>query len=201
MRYTCDIPMMKVQDPDLIRRFGSLGKILPNVSEKLEELRDFFESAVLDVFPNLLPENDPRLALLDCEYFRLSAEKHYREFVRRVFRENGGCCYWHTTEFKTAEMQSFLYKIKMMDRRDEMIYARQFELKEGHTLFRIEDAEILEFAVTGFLRELISGAIYFDRRPLMLIYNYDLSLPVLTESADDQAHYRELARACGLYFR
>jgi hypothetical protein len=201
MRYTCDIPLMQVQDPDASSRFGALGKILPSVSERLDDLKDFFESAVLDVFPDILPENDSRLALLDCEYFRLSAEKYYKEFVRKVFRENGGVCYWHTQEFKRGDMQNYLYKIKLMDRIDEMIYSRQFEIREGNTLFRIENMEILEFVIKYFLRELVGGALFFGKRPFMIVYNYDLSLPVLTESVDDQEYYRELARASGLYFR
>jgi hypothetical protein len=201
MRYECTIPLMKAQDPRIVEGFGSLGKILPNAAESLEELRDFFEHYMLDVFPHLLPENDPRIALLDCEYFRLSAEKHYLEFARRAFRENGGYCYWHTQEFKQGDMQNYLYKIKLMDRIDEMIYSRQFEIREGNVLFRIEDIEILEFVVKYFLRELIGGALFFERRPLMIVYSYDLSLPVLMESAEDAAHYRELARSSGLYFR
>ncbi len=201
MRYECTIPLMKAQDPRLTERFGSLGKVLPNVAESLEELRDFFEHRILDVFPQLLPEEDPKVALLDCEYFRLSAEKHYLEFARRVLRENGGVCYWHTQEFKQGDMQNYLYKIKLMDRIDEMIYSRQFEIREGNTLFRIEDPEILEFVIKYFLRELIGGALFFDKRPLMIVYSYDLSLPVLCESAEDLTHYRELARSCGLYFR
>ena len=201
MRYECVIPIMKAQDPRITEKFGPLGRILPNAAESLEELRDFFEYAMLDVFPQLLPENDPRIKLLDCEYFRLSAERHYLEFVRRVFRENGGVCYWHTQEFKLGDMQNYLYKIKLMDRIDEMIYSRQFEIREGNVLFRIEDLEILEFAVKYFLRELIGGALFFEKRPLMLVYSYDLSLPVLTETPEDLAHYREIARAAGLYFR
>ncbi len=201
MRYECVIPIMKAQDPRITEKFGPLGRILPNAAESLEELRDFFEYAMLDVFPELLPENDPRIKLLDCEYFRLSAERHYLEFARRVFRENGGVCYWHTQEFKLGDMQNYLYKIKLMDRIDEMIYSRQFEIREGNVLFRIEDLEILEFAVRYFLRELIGGALFFEKRPLMLVYSYDLSLPVLTETPEDLAHYREIARAAGLYFR
>ena len=201
MRYECVIPIMKAQDPRITEKFGPLGRILPNAAESLEELRDFFEYAMLDVFPELLPENDPRIKLLDCEYFRLSAERHYLEFARRVFRENGGVCYWHTQEFKLGDMQNYLYKIKLMDRIDEMIYSRQFEIREGNLLFRIEDLEILEFAVKYFLRELIGGALFFEKRPLMLVYSYDLSLPVLTETPEDLAHYREIARAAGLYFR
>ena len=201
MRYECVIPIMKAQDPRITEKFGPLGRILPNAAESLEELRDFFEYAMLDVFPELLPENDPRIKLLDCEYFRLSAERHYLEFARRVFRENGGVCYWHTQEFKLGDMQNYLYKIKLMDRIDEMIYSRQFEIREGNVLFRIEDLEILEFAVKYFLRELIGGALFFEKRPLMLVYSYDLSLPVLTETPEDLAHYREIARAAGLYFR
>lgn len=201
MRYECVIPLMKAQDPRITEKFGPLGKILPNAAESLEELRDFFESAMLDVFPQLLPENDPRIKLLDCEYFRLSAERHYLEFARRVFRENGGACYWHTQEFKLGDMQNYLYKIKLMDRIDEMIYSRQFEIREGNVLFRIEDLEILEFAVKYFLRELVGGALFFEKRPLMIVYSYDLSLPVLTETPEDAAHYREIARSCGLYFR
>jgi len=201
MRYECTIPIMKAQDPRILERFGALGKVLPNMEESLEELRDFFDHAILDVFPQLLPENDPKISLLDCEYFRLAAEKHYLAFARRAFDENGGVCYWHTREFSQGDMQTYLYKIKLMDRIDEMLYSRQFEIKEGNTLFRIEDFEILEFALRGFLRELLKGAIFFERRPLALVANYDLSLPVLTEKAEDMAHYRELARSSGLYFR
>ena len=201
MRYECTIPLMKAQDPRLVESFGALGKVLPNVVEGLEELRDFFEHRILDVFPQLLPENDPKISLLDCEYFRLSAEKHYLEFARRVFRENGGYCYWHTQEFRQGDMQNYLYKIKLMDRIDEMIYSRQFEIREGNTLFRIEDPEILEFVVKYFLRELIGGALFFERRPLMIVYSYDLSLPLLAETPDDLLHYRELAGASGLHLR
>jgi len=201
MKYDCSIPLMKVQDPAICKGFGSLGKVLPNLHQSLDELRDFFEHSILDVFPRLLDKEDPKLELLDCEYFRLAAEKNYLAFARRAFEENGGHCYWVTDEFRKADMQRYLFLLKMMDRMDELIYTRQFDLHEGHSLYRIEDLEILEFAVRNFLRELIGGALFFEKRPMALIYSYDLSLPVLTETPEDQTHYREIARSCGLYFR
>ncbi|WP_292663797.1 hypothetical protein [Nitratifractor sp.] len=201
MRYDCSIPVMKVQDPAICKGFGALGKLLPNLAQSYEELRDFFENAILDVFPGLLEKEDPKLELLDCEYFRLSAEKNYLAFARRIFEGNGGHCYWVTDEFSKADMQRYLYQLKLMDRMDEMIYSRQFDLKEGHSLYRIDDVEILEFAIRNFLRELIGGALFFETRPLAIIYGYDLSLPVLTETMEDQAHYREIARSSGLFFR
>ncbi|WP_456433151.1 hypothetical protein [Nitratifractor sp.] len=201
MRYECTIPLMQAQDPGITSGFGALGKLLPSASESLDELRDFFENAMLDVFPELLPENDPRIGLLDCEFFRFSAERHYLDFIRKVFVENGGVCYWHTKEFYGTDLQNYLYKIKLMDRIDEMIYSRQFEIRKGNTLFKITDVQILEFVIRGFLRELLDGALYFPRRPLMVAYSYDLSLPVLCESAEDLTHYRGMAREAGLYFR
>ena len=201
MKYECSIPVMKVQDPAICKNFGALGKVLPNLPQSYEELRDFFEHSILDVFPELLAKDDPQLELLDCEYFRLSAEKNYLAFARKAFEENGGRCYWVTEEFRKADMQRYLYLLKMMDRMDELIYTRQFDLREGHTLYRIDDIEILEFVVRNFLRELIGGALFFERRPMAILYSYDLSLPILTETAEDQAHYREIARSSGLYFR
>ncbi len=201
MRYECIIPIMKALDPKITEKFSALGKILPKADESFDDIKDFFEYAILDIFPERLSQDDPRIKLLDCEYFRLSAERNYLEFAKQLFRENAGLCYWHTEEFKFAQMQSYLYKIKLMDRIDEMIYLRQFEISEGNVLFRIEDLEILEFAIKYFLRELIGGTLFFEKRPLMIIYNYDLSLPLLTETPEDKAHYKEIARSCRLYFR
>ncbi len=201
MRYECTIPLMKVQDPAICKGFGALGKVLPNLPQSYEELRDFFEHSILDVFPALLEKDDPKLDLLDCEYFRLSAEKHYLSFARRAFEENGGHCYWVTDEFGKTDMQRYLYLLKLMDRIDEQIYTRQFDLREGHSLYRIDDPEILEFAIRSFLRELIGGALFFEIRPMAIVYSYDLSLPILTETTEDTAHYREIARSSGLFFR
>jgi len=201
MRYECIIPIMKAQDSKITEKFGALGKILPKVNESFDDIKDFFEYAILDIFPERLSKDNPRIKLLDCEYFRLSAERNYLEFAKRLFRENAGLCYWYTEEFKFAQMQSYLYKIKLMDRIDEMIYLRQFEISEGNVLFRIEDLEILEFAIKYFLRELIGGTLFFEKRPLMILYNYDLLLPLLIETPEDKAHYKEIARSCGLYFR
>ena len=201
MKYDCSIPIMKVQDPAICEKFGALGKVLPNLPQGYDELYDFFEGATLDVFSELLDKEDPKLTLLDCEYFRFSAEKNYLAFGRRVFEENGGHCYWVTEEFSKVDMQRYLYLLKMMDRIDELIYTRQFDLREGHSLYRIDDVEILEFALRNFLREMVGGALFFERRPLAIVYSYDMSLPVLTENAKDLSHYREIARSSGLYFR
>ncbi|WP_457606523.1 hypothetical protein [Nitratifractor sp.] len=201
MKYECEIPLLKVQDPDLCRSFGSLGKLLPQLSDKFEELRDFFDYAILDIFPGLLEKEDPRLSLLDCEYFRLDVESNYLRFARELLVGNGGACYWHTEEFKRADMQRYLFLLKMMDRKDELIYTRQFDLKEGHTLYRIEDPELLDFVVRNFLRELIGGTLFFERHGVALLFGYDLSLPLLMEGQKGRDYCREIARSCDLHLR
>ena len=172
---------------------------------------DFFEivsethpSVILDMFAERLEVGSKKLKLLESQYFRLSNEKKYLNFIKSVFLENNKKCIVNI-KFNLNDYDLLIYHINELDIIDKHILLRQFRHFEGPTskFFRIEDLSLLEMFMKGILREVFPQyiALYFDIRPLLLFSNYDMSLPLVFKYKKDAKFYENMAKNNELHFR
>ncbi|GAA2938832.1 hypothetical protein [Enterococcus raffinosus] len=161
--------------------------------------------AVLDVFNETMQIGDPRLSLLSNEYFRLSQENKYLSFFGRVFEINDNEAY---IDLGGEDDKSKITKImdrqcERLDKIDRLIYVNQIDvLNNGDNyIYKIGNINLLKLFIKGFLREKIWNSLYFNSHPMILISNYDLSLPIIIDNNKDKQLYEKIANENNLFLR
>lgn len=161
--------------------------------------------SVLDVFNETMQIGDPRLDLLSNEYFRLSQENKYLSFFERVFEINDNEAY---IDLGGEDDKSKITKImdrqcEGLDKIDRLIYVNQIDvLNNGDNyIYKIGNINLLKLFIKGFLREKIWNSLYFNSHPMILISNYDLSLPIIIDNNKDKQLYEKIANENNLFFR
>ena len=170
---------------------------------------DFFDmvsevnkNTILDIFDTCLDEKAEELELLDSQFFKLSQERKYLNFISDVFFENDKKCILNI-KYDMKDYDLLIRYINDLDVIDRYLLLEQFgSLKKcSSTFFLVDNLNLLEMFVKGILREVFDMEIYFKRKPLLLFSNYDLSLPLVFSSEKDMMYYEVLARNNNLYFR
>jgi hypothetical protein len=161
--------------------------------------------SVLDVFNETMQIGDPRLDLLSNEYFRLSQENKYLSFFERVFEINDNEAY---IDLGGEDDKSKITKImdrqcEGLDKIDRLIYVNQIDvLNNGDNyIYKIGNINLLKLFIKGFLREKIWNSLYFNSHPMILISNYDLSLPIIIDNNKDKKLYEKIANENKLFLR
>ncbi|MDR1008488.1 MAG: hypothetical protein LBL65_08040 [Campylobacteraceae bacterium] len=171
---------------------------------------DFYDIAIikyphkiLDVFDCVLDRLDPRIELLSNEYFRLSQEYRYLGFIEEVFDLNGKKCYVDAI-FNENSHLTFRRELCCFDEIDKFILLRQLTTFSniGHKKdYLIDDVNLAKMFIRGMLRESWQYSLYFDKNPLLVMGNYDLSLPLIFKNEKDIKIYEKIASKYGLYVR
>lgn len=160
---------------------------------------------ILDVFEHTMNQDDPRVNLLTNDYFRLSQESKYLTFFEKVFELNDNQAYIDLGGeadkdkiIKIIERQS-----EGLDKIDKLILLNQVDVMNdvNNYIYKIENINILKSFVKGFLREKIWNSLYFSSHPMLLIANYDLSLPIIVDNTQDKTIYEKMATENDLFFR
>ena len=161
--------------------------------------------AILDVFKETMQIGDPRLDLLSNEYFRLSQENKYLSFFERVFEINGNEAY---IDLGGEDDKSKITKImnrqcEGLDKIDRLIYVNQIDILNNgdNYIYKIGNINLLKLFIKGFLREKIWNSLYFNSHPMVLVSNYDLSLPIIIDSDKDKKLYEKIAHENNLFLR
>ena len=68
-------------------------------------------------------------------------------------------------------------------------------------IYKIENINLLKLFIKGFLREKIQNSLYFNSHPMVLISNYDLSLPIIIDNNKDKQLYEKIANENNLFLR
>lgn len=161
--------------------------------------------AILDVFKETMQIGDPRLDLLSNEYFRLSQENKYLSFLERVFEINGNEAYIDLggEDDKSKIIESIDNDFEALDKIDRLIYMNQIDIlnNSDNYIYKIENINLLKLFIKGFLREKIWNSLYFNSHPMILIANYDLSLPIIIDSDKDKKLYEKIANENNLFLR
>ena len=170
--------------------------------ELVEEATRRKKSAILDVFNETMQIGDPRLNLLSNEYFRLSQENKYLSFFERVFEINDNEAYidFGGEDDKNKIIERIESHCEGLDKIDRLIYMNQIDiLNNGNNyMYKIENINLLKMFIKGFLREKIWNSL---SHPMILIANYDLSLPIIIDNDKDKKLYEKIANENNLFLR
>jgi hypothetical protein len=193
------IPLLKITTIDYRKKFVS------DFSDK----EDFFEIAIkkypnkiLDIFEHTLDETNPQIELLSNEYFRLSQEYKYLNFIEEVFNINNSKAYINLP-LGSIKHNNIINIMQNMDAIDKNIFLHQvinFHSTKYEN-FVIDDVNLLKMFLKETLRENLRNDVYFNKKPLLLFSNYDLSLPIMFKNENDIKMYEKIANEHGLYFR
>ncbi|MDR0467990.1 MAG: hypothetical protein LBG67_03980 [Campylobacteraceae bacterium] len=197
-----DIPKLKTTKIDYAKNFVSNYTDMENF---FEEICGKFPGAILDVFDTTLDTKETRMSLLRDEYFRLSQEYKYLNFIEEVFSINDNMCFIKLDfrRYEASCASRMFSVINRLDAIDKLIFINQ-ELNLCNCAdinFIIEDINLLKMFLKSMLREIMRVDLYFDKKPLLLFGNFDLSLPIAFKNSDDMAMYEKIANNHGLYFR
>lgn len=195
--------------PTLIKTDFNYQKIFID-SIKLESSdEDFFEQTVsqypntiLDIFDKQLNKNSNELKYLESEYFRLTNEDKYLNFITECFKENFKQCFVDiSVDFKDYE--NFIYYSNRLDEIDQHLLLRQLVNLDNteDTIYLVEDINLLKMLMKGICREIFHATLFFPKKPLLLFSNYDLSLPIICKDSNTLEYYRKIAESNQLYFR
>ena len=161
--------------------------------------------AILDVFKETMQIGDPRLDLLSNEYFRLSQENKYLSFFERVFEINDNEAYIDLggEDDKSKIIESIDNDFEALDKIDRLIYMNQIDIINNgdNYIYKIDNINLLKLFIKGFLREKIWNSLYFNSHPMILVSNYDLSLPIIIDNDKDKKLYEKIANENNVFLR
>jgi hypothetical protein len=195
-----EIPTLKHTDLDFRKYYIDSADDIDDYVEKAIALRP---SAILDIFSRTLNADDAEIELLSDDYFRLSQEYKYLNFIEKVFELNEKKCYAKAF-FSRKTCLSLLDIIHDLDRIDKYLLFHQTQslnLNSGAEVYLADDVNLLKTFLRSMLRETWMHDLYFDKKPLLLCGGYDLSLPIVFNNNDDMRYYEKIANECGLFFR
>jgi len=195
-----NIPILKETNINYKKVFLISNKSLKENS--FEELFTTYPSVILDIYSSSLDVNSPELLNLNSEYFRLSQEYKYLNFILDCFKKNSYKCIININIFN-IKYEDFIEYTNRLDQIDKYILLKQFNTMKNskEDLYLIEDINLLKMFMKGILREVFKGSLFFPQSPLIVFDNYDMSLPLVFKNIKDKKDYQEIAEKHSLYFR
>lgn len=195
-----NIPILKETNINYKKVFLISNKSLKENS--FEELFTTYPSVILDIYSSSLDVNSPELLNLNSEYFRLSQEYKYLNFILDCFKKNSYKCIININIFN-IKYEDFIEYTNRLDQIDKYILLKQFNTMKNskEDLYLIEDINLLKMFMKGILREVFKGSLFFPQLPLIVFDNYDMSLPLVFKNIKDKKDYQEIAEKHSLYFR
>ncbi|WP_086350811.1 hypothetical protein [Candidatus Enterococcus clewellii] len=201
------IPRLIPVDPDEQNHHNDLWAMYchaEDYEEIMEHARTEYYKVSLDVFSQVMAKDDSRLSLLSNDYFKLSQEKKFLDFIERGFKLNENECYIDLGTFsdRKALIDFFTKQLSNCDRIDQIILLNQFDLlKEStNTIYLITDSNLLKTFFKLFLRESLWNCLYFNKVPVLIKSNYDISIPLIFRNEQDKKTYEKLAKQSDLFF-
>jgi len=195
------IPILKPIKFDYLSVFTNDTE-LNDMDEFFEQISNMYPHTLLDIFDRQLENDAEELKYLDSEYFRLSNENKYLDFITDVFLHNKECCYINI-DFSVLRYDGIINQLNKLDVIDKYLILNQEFFLRGNKnkTFLIDDIFLLKMFVKGILREILQVDLYFAHKPLLLFHNYDLSIPLVFKTKEDKLFYEQLANNYELYFR
>ena len=173
-----------------------------NIDEILEKFSEKQQTYILDIFENILGQEDEELKNLENDYFKLINEKKYLNFLKETFELNNKICYVRV-KLSFEKYENVLYYIDNLDKIDKYIILEN--LKKIDTtkteLYKINHLNILNFFAKGILREVFDCILLFPKDKVFIFSNYDMSLPIIFKNKKNINKYKELAKKNFLFIR
>jgi len=168
----------------------------------VDELRKQYPSAILDVFEFQLSQDSPELNQLDSTYFTLINEEKYLHFIEKAFYANNEYCI-AKTGILHGDYEGILRDIDELDALDKHLFLHQvihlWPREYEHFVFN--NINLLKMLMRGIVRGYFHAEIYFQKKPMILFSNFDLSLPVIFKDELAMNFYHNLAKESNLYLR
>ena len=194
------VPLLETTDSAHIDSFFKKVKYTEEMDSYYVELSKEYPNAVLDIFPHLLKRESDEIKYLDTDYFKLANEGKYLNFICEVFKENDECCY---IEYNFSNINYLSRTIDTLDIIDKTIFMKQVihHSNEKKDKYIIRDINLLTMFAKEMLRENPMIDLYFFKRPIIIFFGYDLSIPLACESDKDLEYYKKIANKNDLFFR
>jgi len=156
---------------------------------------------LVDIFKNVLPKNSPKLQLLDNGFYRLKREADYIAFLKNIFKENASNALLFGLGIDFSDIETCLDKIERLDKIDQYIVLNLHKTYVKSEAYAITDKTLFEFFIRGFLREAISGILFFEKLEIFLFYGYDMSLPIFFRDINQIDKFKNKAKEFNIYLR
>ena len=180
------------------------------INNTLNNNRDYFDEYLTDIgyveyfvdqFKNALPKDSPKLELLDDSFYRLKRETDYIAFFNNIFKENGSSALLFNLGIDFSDIEICIDKIERLDKIDHYIILNLHKTYVESETYAIADKTLFEFFIRGFLREAISGILFFEKLEIFLSYGYDMTLPIFFKDINQIDKFRNKAKKFNIYLR
>ncbi len=155
----------------------------------------------VDQFKDVLSENSPELELLNDGYYKLKKEVDYINFLHMIFKENGSSVLLFNLGIDFSDIGICIDKIERLDKIDQYIILNLHKTYTESEIYAITDKTLFEFFIRGFLREAISGTLFFEKLEIFLSYGYDMSLPIFFKDSNQIDKFKNKAKKFNIYLR
>ena len=156
---------------------------------------------LVDMFKNVLLKNSPKLELLDNSFYRLKRETDYIAFLNNIFKKNGSNALLFDLGIDFSDIETCIDKIERLDKIDQYIVLNLHKTYVKSEAYAITDKTLFEFFIKGFLREAISGILFFEKLEIFLFYGYDMSLPIFFKDINQIDKFKNKAKEFNIYLR
>lgn len=193
----CNVPeLIPLSFHKTISEIVKCEKELDNCLDDLGYIKYF-----LDQFESALLSGNSELILIDTEYCRLKKEADYILFLNELFNDNGSSAILFGLGIDFSDIDVCMNKVEKHDKIDQYIIMNIYKTYIESDMYWIDDKNLFDFFVKGFLRETLSGVLYFDKLDIFLSYGFDMVLPVYVKDSQILAKYSKLADRYDLYLR
>ena len=155
----------------------------------------------VDQFEHVLPKGSPKLKLLDDGFYRLKKETDYIAFLTDIFKNNGSNAILFNLGDNFSDIETCVNKIERFDKIDKFIILNIHKTFIDSEAYSISDKTLFEFFIRGMLREGISNAIYFDKLDIVLLYGFDMSIPIFIKNSNQISELKKKAKKFDIYLR
>jgi len=198
-----NLPLLKIDNLDYKSIFiDTNNTYLYNIEDFFNEVTHKYTYKILDIFNTKKSKESQDALNLSSEYFKLSQEEKYLNFIIDIFKRNKYRCYVEVNiNFESYE--DYLYFSSKLDQIDKHLllinFLRNYNRKGN--VFLIDDSNLLKMFMKGMLREIFDSVLFFPESQMLIFSNFDLSLPIIIKNKGDENIYGEIARKYSLYLR
>jgi uncharacterized protein YlaN (UPF0358 family) len=180
-----------------------INNVLNNNRDYIDEyLTDIgYVEYFVDQFEDTLPKDSPKLELLDNDFYKLKREVDYIAFLSNIFKENGSSVLLFNLGTDFSDIEICIDKIERLDKIDQYIILNLHKTYVESETYAITDKTLFEFFIRGFLREAISGTLFFEKLEIFLSYGYDMSLPIFFKDINQIDKFKNKAKKLNIYLR
>jgi len=205
MRMETELQIEQYKIPNLIpaKPFKIIDKI---IKYNGDDLTNYFSELgytryIIDQFDKALQINNQKLKLLDSGYWRLKKEANYISFCNEIFINNDSKVFLFNLGVDFSNIETCIDKIERLDKIDQYIILNLHKTYVESEIYSITDKTLFEFFIKGFLREAISGILFFEKQEIFLSYGYDMALPIFFKDINQVDKLKNKAKQFNIYLR